>query len=395
MVHDGYLQWAATTGVPGLLLYLSALGAVAAAVGLACRRTDDRSRRLRLAAFLAALSAYAVQDLSGWLDPALSVFFWTILGLAVASARDDAPVAAVGGHPREARLSPAQWAAALVMTAAFGASVGLVPRTLAEMRAARTLGAVQSAPDDALETIVAELPDDAYHLERVGTELVRRFGERPDRRTYLAAAERLDRAARLNPFNPYVPVQRIHLETLAEVGSPALRPLLGAEDAVAAAAATDPNNPTVHVAIARLRYAQGRMAEASQEAERALRLRPGLPRALVVRADLQYAAGDARTAAATYAEAAARLDPRDGWWTEAMLKQLVNLLESGQLERAASVGEEIVRQRPDTSMAHLLLGVAYGRRGDASRARAAYERSLLLDPGNDRARRALAALDAR
>jgi Tfp pilus assembly protein PilF len=192
-----------------------------------------------------------------------------------------------------------------------------------------------------------------------------------------------------------VPIQRVRLEALAEVGPPALRPLLGAEDAVAGAAATDPNNPTVHVAIARLRYTQGQPVEARREAEHALRLRPGLPSALVVRADLEYSAGETRTAAATYAEAAAGLDPKDGWWTEAMLKQLVNLIESDQLERAASVGEEIVRLRPDASTAHLLLGVAYQKRGDTSRARAEYERTLVLDPGNGRARSALAGLGAR
>jgi O-antigen ligase len=391
MVHDGYLHWAATTGVPGLLLYVSVLGAVAWGLGGSWRRAQDPRRQLELAAFLAALTAYAVQDLSGWLDPALSVFFWTLLGLAVASARDDT----VAVSPRGVPFSLAHRGAALVLVAAFGAAAGLIPRTLAERRAARTLGAVQSAPDTALEAIVAELPDDAYHLERVGTELVRRFAERPDRRSYLAAADRLDRAARRNPFDPYVSVQRVRLEALAVVGPPDLRPLLGAEDAVAAATATDPNNPTVHVAIARLRYTQGRGAEARREAEHALRLRPGLPSALVVRADLEYSAGDARTAAATYAEAAARLDPKDGWWMEAMLKQVVNLIGSGQLERAASVGEEIVRLKPDTSTAHLLLGVTYGMRGDGARARAAYERTLLLDPHNEKARSALLALGER
>jgi hypothetical protein len=110
------------------------------------------------------------------------------------------------------------------------------------------------------------------------------------------------------------------------------------------------DNPTVHVAVARLRYMQRRLVEADQEIEHALRLRPGLPSALVVQPGLQHAAGDARTAAVTYAEAAARLDPSDGWWMEATLEHLVNLLDSNQLERVASVGEEIVARRLDASM---------------------------------------------
>jgi tetratricopeptide (TPR) repeat protein len=281
------------------------------------------------------------------------------------------------------------------VVAAFGSSTSLVPRTLAELRAARTLGAVRSAPRAALEAIVADLPGDAFHLERVGTELVRRFGERPDRQAYLSAAGLLDRAARLNPFNPYIAIQRIHLETLAEAGPPALRPLLGAEDAVAATAAADPNNPTVHVAIARLRYRQRRLTEASREVGRALHLRPGLGTALVVEGDLQHAAGDARTAAATYAEAVSRLDPRDDEWTDAMLKQIVNLLGSGQVDRAVGLGESLVGQKPRVPLAHLLLGVAYGMRGETARARAAYEMALLLDPKNDEARKALAVLNAR
>ena len=392
MVHNGYLQWAVTAGLPGLLLYLVVLGSVGTVVVRSYRRTSEHRERLTLAALLGALSGYAIQDLSGWLDAPLSVFFWTLLGTALALSRDDPPgegTPASGG----ARLSLAALGSALLVVVAFVASAFPIPRILAEARAARTLGSIHSASPAALKAVVTELPDDAFHLERVGNELVRRFVVRPTRREYLAAADLLDRSARSNPFNPYASIQRIHLETVAAAGPPELRPLLGVEDHVAALVSTDPNNPTAHLAIARLRYREGRLDEAQKEVERALQLRPGLGAALVVQGDLQHEAGETREAAASYDEAVAQLEPSNPLWSDAMLKLAVNQLESGQVDHAVSVAEALVRQKPDAAMGHLVLGVGYGMKGDVARARAAYETTLVLDPENEEARKALAALD--
>jgi len=91
MVHDGYLQMAVTNGVPALLLYLALVAGVLTRLLRALRREQDRDRRELLLGFVAALSAYLVQDLVGWLDMALTSTFWIMLGLALNFANHTTP----------------------------------------------------------------------------------------------------------------------------------------------------------------------------------------------------------------------------------------------------------------------------------------------------------------
>ena len=73
--HNGYVQYAATTGIPGLLYYLILVVCVLRSI-----RTDDPLLRI---AFIAAIAGYLVQDFAGWEEVSLTAFFWCIIGLAI------------------------------------------------------------------------------------------------------------------------------------------------------------------------------------------------------------------------------------------------------------------------------------------------------------------------
>src|SRR4029079_694886 len=66
MVHNGYLQTATTSGLPGLFVYLVLIAAVVWVVWRN-RPSADASDAIMPMALLAAIASYLVQDLSGWL----------------------------------------------------------------------------------------------------------------------------------------------------------------------------------------------------------------------------------------------------------------------------------------------------------------------------------------
>ena len=91
MVHNGYLEAALNNGIPALLLYLALVTLALVKLVRELARAQDRDRRDLLLGFLAALGAYLVQDLFGWLDMALTSAFWVTLGLALNLAGQKTP----------------------------------------------------------------------------------------------------------------------------------------------------------------------------------------------------------------------------------------------------------------------------------------------------------------
>ncbi|HEX8950080.1 MAG TPA: O-antigen ligase family protein [Dissulfurispiraceae bacterium] len=75
--HNGYLQIAACSGIPGLLYYVIFVGTVLMSI-----RTEDKLLKL---AFIASVISYLVQDVTGWAEVPLTAFWWVVMGLAVNS----------------------------------------------------------------------------------------------------------------------------------------------------------------------------------------------------------------------------------------------------------------------------------------------------------------------
>src|SRR5581483_9060484 len=130
MVHNGYLQFAVTTGVPGLFAYLTLIVAIVRVVWR-YRPARGSSDAILTMAFLGAIASYLVQDISGWLELPLSAFFWSIAGSAIAFASAAQNVAPVSASHRRRRL---MLFGALAIAAAMAAGGS---RAFTELRADR------------------------------------------------------------------------------------------------------------------------------------------------------------------------------------------------------------------------------------------------------------------
>jgi putative inorganic carbon (HCO3(-)) transporter len=273
MVHDGYLQAAVTNGIPALLLYLALAAGVLIKLVRELSRERDRDRRDLLLGFLAALSAYLVQDVVGWLDMAVTSAFWVTLGLALNLADQPTP------------RSSAAWAKPVVAGVAglmVLLSLYLLNDRYARASADTSLFEAQALDDrmqwPKTEVLVnqalASLPGDSRTEMVAGQIYAMRFVSSHDPAAYARSRELLESSYKHNHFDRLRLINIVGLESLAlergQIGSASDF----AQNAIGTLAKTDGDNPDFHELEARFFAAQGRFSEALMAMREARRLAP-------------------------------------------------------------------------------------------------------------------------
>ena len=273
MVHDGYLQMAVTNGIPALFLYLALVAGVLIKLVRELSRERDRDRHDLLLGFLAALSAYLVQDLVGWLDMAVTSAFWVALGLALSLADQHTP------------RSSAAWAKPVI--AGLAGLMVLLALYLLNDRYARAVADTSLFEAQALDVrmqwrrtevlvdkALASLPRDSRTEMVAGQIYAMRFASSHDPRAYARSRELLESSYSHNHFDRLRLVNIVSLETLAlergRIGSASDF----AQGAIGTLAKTDGDNPDFHELKAQFFAARGRYGEALAAIREARRLVP-------------------------------------------------------------------------------------------------------------------------
>jgi tetratricopeptide (TPR) repeat protein len=201
----------------------------------------------------------------------------------------------------------------------------------------------------------------AVSLRRADTEI--RLGQ------YDSALQRLDLFLAGEP-------KSVHALTLK---SRVLLQTQKASEALAiarAAVASDSKSSDAHAAVGQAASAMGDVETAFNEFAEALRLAPAAAAFPATLARLALATGRDREAL-DYARQAARQDPDDAEVGAMMVKALVRLRDYGAANFAM---KPLLEQHPERSDVQAQWGALLAERGDASGARAAFERALKSDP---------------
>jgi O-antigen ligase/tetratricopeptide (TPR) repeat protein len=392
MVHNGYLQLAVTTGVPGLVLYLLLMAGVLTVLVRTLRTPPtlalgaDRGH-LIAAAFIAAVTGYLVQDLSGWPEISLSAFFWTIAGLAVSYST---------GRSEESRTIAASGRSllgGLALMASLATGV-LAYISFQEIRADRALATVsrldvsKNWPQIAagLDTALAIAGNDAHYIHEAGILYLERLRTSGGRQTYENGVALIARAQSLNAFDPYTLIHRLDLDTAALQARIVQTPSSSAIAAAALAVDMDPNNASVHESVARFQLLAGRAPEALVAIETARALRPGRAGYRLLEGDILRAVGEPARAVEAYRSEAAMHRDADSVWVVAEHKWIAALADSGDYRAAAAAGEAFATRMPGDVTGHVLLGIAYVGLRDGRRGKAAFAAALAIDPDNRSAR---------
>jgi tetratricopeptide (TPR) repeat protein len=149
-----------------------------------------------------------------------------------------------------------------------------------------------------------------------------------------------------------------------------------ARDAITEALRLDPDDPTVHHALAVLYRDTGRPREAIEEAQAAIRLQPEFDLAHALLADLLAEAGDRAQAEAEYTRALAL---RPGYWSH-HLGLGVFYFTIGRIEQAIAAFQRVTELRPDSSWGYHMLGTSHHALGRLEQAIPFYERAIGITP---------------
>jgi Flp pilus assembly protein TadD/O-antigen ligase len=403
MVHNGYLQMAVTNGLPGLAIYLVFVSLVVVLIWRTCWRAAVRApdtvspREMMIgAAIVGGIAGYLVQDLSGWEEISLSVFFWMLLGAAVSFSTSLSCIPA--WRPRGAGRLAGSLSALAVATAIAALALPTLRELLADELFFRSQFLDVSRDWTQIEENLTEgfrlQPDNAYYEDVAGVLYLKRLRRSGDRRAYVEAATLLERSAEKNSFDPYVLIHRIDLETLALNRRVVSGPSPSATGTVERLVGMDRNNATVHESVARLRLAEGRADEALVSIRRAQMLRPHHARYHMIEGDALRLLGNKAGAGDAYrAEAVILANPGDPDWVTAENKLILALYETGRTQDAVGEALTALAQAPSNGVAHTLLGIAYLKMDKFDAARASFTKAVVLDPSSAAARQGLRELE--
>jgi O-antigen ligase len=400
MVHNGYLQLAASTGLPGLAIYVTLVAGIMLLLWRARAEAfaagGSRDDGIIAAGLAGAIAGFLIQDMSGWLEVSSSAFFWTIAGAAASFCT--AGAASSWSLPRARRpVAMAMGAAVIVCCGGLAFDADRERRADRALFVAQRLNPATDWPAAAqqIHDALDLTPLDARYLDEAGVLHLKRLYARRDSRVYQDGAALLERARLRNPFDPYVLIHRVDLETAALHAGIIRTPSTPALDAVNAAVAMDPHNASVHESIARFELAALRPDAALRAIVTARTLRPAHAGYRIVEGDALRALGERSQSIDAYRSEAALHPTADADWTAAERKVIAELVESA--DYAAAVAEALVflKRQPRDVTGHVLLGLAHLGRQDLEPAKSAFDAALRIDPDDISARQGRAEVDQR
>jgi len=345
--HNFFLDWAVTTGLPGLLAILLVFVAFAVVAGRALRRPLPAERRALLIAALAAVAGNVANNLVSFDVTPTATATWLLMaiGVALATKPDVTAQAPAGKRPfRSTAL------ATLLLLGVFAGVWQFNARPLLASVAARSAARYARAGQRehsvaAAEVAVQRWPAEPAHHLTLSRALWQQAVADPASAPVLVprAEAALLAARRLRPDDAAVWLQDAHFYTASarEFGA---RTRAQAAAAFRQALALAPNDAALHMAWGR--------------------------------AHLQ--AGNAE-AAAPLLRRAVQLDASNG---EAYLHLGATELALGRLEIALADYQEALRLLPQSSQAYAGLAHCYWRLGRPQEALFAVERALRYDPQN-------------
>jgi O-antigen ligase len=364
MVHNGYLQTALTNGVPALILYLVFLAMILSRLWKTFRKSVRNRQKVLVLTFLASMVGFLIQDLSGWLDIALTPFFWVILGLSLALTNERGAEKHLAHNKK---ITMVIWAGLLVCALFL---VILTLEAVTRLSADRLFGLSQplSIKEDwpeiesNLKKGLTRISDDSYYEDQAGVYYIRRLGVTGEPASYRQGEVLLEKAYRHNPFDPYVLIHRIDLDQVAMGKQVISRPAEFTQWAMNKLLTMDRNNPTIYKAMARLKIREKKFPEALALIEKANLLNRGAP------------------------------NPREEW-TAAQHGLFLELVKQKNYSQALKVLETVVTEYPDDDPSYVLMGNLYEVMKEYKKARDAFSAALNLSPDNQNAKEGLRRME--
>jgi O-antigen ligase/tetratricopeptide (TPR) repeat protein len=398
MVHNGYLQTALTNGIPALALYLTLLTLIMALLIKTYKKAAETEGDMRFlcTAFIASIVSYLVDDVFGWLEIAISPFYWTILALGVSLCVNDYRKEPLAGWKKNMGYGLGFLCAAGLLVLSYDAANRAYGDRL--FWKSQTMNAVGEWPQ--IESNIAEglasVPGDFFYEDMAGLLYLKRFNFTGDPKSYRQGVEVLEKAHRHNPFDVYVLLHRVDLEMVALRKGIIKDPSPFVEKAVRDLILMDRNNPTVYEAVARLKLAERKYTDALEFIKKAGALKPTETKYLLFESDIYRALNDVDKASATYQKVVSKLEkeiPLPPDWASAKLGLVYTLVTKNDLNGALKEVNTLIDGFPTMPDAYVARGDIYGALGNLEKSKESFGIALKIDPRNPYARAGLEQLE--
>ncbi len=396
MVHNGYLQTALTNGIPGLLIYLLFVFMVLLLLIRTYLKYSERNIVFLSTALIASITGYLIQDLLGWLEIAVSPFFWVLLGLGVTLSSAGNEKANITGWKK-----PAGYVfGTLCGMALIFLSVDAISRINADrlfwksqmLNITKDWKQVESNIGEGLEYV----SDDFYYYDMAGLLYIKRVNESGDREAYKNGVKALEKAHQLNPFDGYVLLHRIDLDSVAMRRGIISKPTEFAEQSISKTVSLDKNNPSVYESVMKLRLGEKRYKEALESLKKAETLRPNDLRYRLMEGEIYYNLGDTTSSMNAYKRVVSeteKTDPPPPEWAKAKYGIAYCLFNKRDFDSALKEMKTVTDRLPRDAHAYVIIGDAYGGMGNLEKAKESFATALKFDPNNQFAKRGYDQID--
>jgi putative inorganic carbon (HCO3(-)) transporter len=287
MVHNGYLQLAATAGLPSLLAYLLIVTWLIRTILLTSQSSVTLQEREILLAFLAGMIAYLVQDMSGWQHMALTPVFWLLAGCALAYARSSFDVVPASRIWKSAgiTLSLSCMLMNLYLLNDIYAMINN-DRAVHQAKAAFEKNQWPFAVSE-LKKALSALPDNAYSEEVAAMLWYERYLATDDPDAYLESSRLFEASHRHNPFNIPTLYSAMRLESAALQSGISTKRSDFMERSISQLARTHSDDPRFHFHKALVLMSSGKFQAAAESVKQARGLDPENSSYAQMEADLQ------------------------------------------------------------------------------------------------------------
>jgi O-antigen ligase/tetratricopeptide (TPR) repeat protein len=392
MVHDGYLQLAQSTGLPGLALYFAFLVVVYRYCVTAVKKTLDSSEKLLLVAFIASLTGFLVQDLSGWLEISLTPLFWVLTGLALSACKWGTGEYIANPLVNKGALAASSLACIFALYLAGDAYVrwqadfsfrqasNVDPATGWTLMESRLLRAVELVPDE------------AFYLDQAGLMYYRRYAATGDADSYEKGKRMFDRGHSANPYDSYILLHAVELDGLALHRGLLKGPSPLVLSALDKLPVMDKNNTTVFETLAKFELGRKRFQLAENHINSARKLGRNQPAVEILAAELLREQRRYPEAFEIYRLVLQQLEKDHSYtaqWVHVRLSIATILFSQGKFGDVLDELSQVTARFPGEARAYIMQGDAWAALGAFDKARTSYGQALRIEPNNEFARRGL------
>lgn len=391
-VHNGYIQATLTNGIPALLLYFALLACIYTLLIKTFIKSHDVKLKYIIGGFLAAITGYLIQDLSGWLEIAVTPFFWIVLGLSVSLVNTENHRMSLSGWKKTAGYVSAFICLIVLIVLILDAINTLHAERLffasQKMDIEKDWNTVESNIKEALENV----PGDHHYHDMAGLLYMKKLAGSGNPETYQKTAMMFENAHYHNPFDPYALIHRIDTDTIGIRKGVIRKPSEFTEKAIDKLCKMDKNNPTVYEALAKLLATQNRFNDSFEYLNKAKVLRPREAKYYTLEGLIHRMSANPTGAINAYKEVALKLEnrgPLTQEWIDAKQGAAFSYIDQRDFNNALKEIQSVLDHFPNHAASYVVMGNIYASMNNFVQAKESFLEALKIEPTNPYAQQGL------